>query len=227
MSYNEKFGLGLLVVVCIYMAGLNLWLLFKDWFNERYARKKTDNIEHDSNKRVARVGASKTADVPSIIGKSKFKLEKEEQNQNQLEQEIKALKYELEGIKKNQIIHSIPLDKEVEPPPDNRSVSSEEEIIIQHPNPDKKDMELASSQSFTMDEFSLMAKSLSGKAVTKQEEKLVAQIIPKMKSTDMYQQFIGQVKGAEGRAMDILRMAEDNEPDNQTGMSNLSKFIRT
>lgn len=225
MSYNEKFGLGVLVVVCLYMAVLNLWLLFKDWFNEHFEKKKE---KENSNKRVGRVGIAKVDERQvSIMGESKYNLEKEATKQSQLEQEIKTLKDELEEFKRNQKIHSMPLEKEVEPPPDNRAVSSEEEFLILAPNPDKVDTELSSSQSFTMDEFGLMAKSLSGKVVTRQEEKLVAEIIPKMKGTDMYQQFIGQVKGAEGRAMEILRMAEDNEPDNQSGMGNLSKFIRT
>ncbi len=225
MSYNEKFGLGVLVVVCLYMAGLNLWLLFKGWFYEHFEKKKE---KENSNKRVGRVGIAKVDERQvSIIGESKYNLEKETTKQSQLEEEVKTLKDELEEIKKNQIIHSMPLEKEVEPPPDNRAVSSEEEFLILTPNPDKMDKELSCSQSFTMDEFDLMAKSLSGKAVTRQEEKLVAEIIPKMKDTDMYQQFIGQVKGAEGRAMEILRMAEDNESDNQTGIGNLSKFIRT
>lgn len=225
MSYNEKFGLGVLVVVCLYMAVLNLWLLFKDWFNERFETKQNKD---NPNKRVGRVGVAKVDEKHvSIIGKSKYNIEREATKQSQLEQEIKTLKDELEEFKRNQIIHSMPLEKEVEPPPDNRAVSSEEEFLILAPNPDKMDTELSSSQSFTMDEFGLMAKSLSSKAVTKQEEKLVAEIIPKMKGTDMYQQFIGQVKGAEGRAMEILRMAENDESDNQPGMGNLSKFIRT
>lgn len=214
----------ILPIICIYLAGLNLWLLFKDWFNERFEKKQA---KENPNKRVGRVGPTKTVDPQSIMGESKYNLEKEATKQSQLEQEIKTLKDELEEFKRNQIIHSMPLEKEVEPPPDNRAVSSEEEFLILAPNPDKMDTELSSSQSFTMDEFGLMAKSLSGKAVTRQEEKLVAEIIPKMKGTDMYQQFIGQVKGVENRAMDILRMAEDNEPDNQSGMGNLSKFIRT
>lgn len=225
MSYNEKFGLGVLVVVCLYMAGLNLWLLFKDWFYEHFEKKKE---KENTNKRVGRVGLAKVDERQvSIMGESKYNLEKEATKQSQLEQEIKTLKDELEKFKRNQIIHSMPLEKEVEPPPDNRAVSSEEEFLILAPNPDKMDTELSSSQSFTMDEFGLMAKSLSSKAVTKQEEKFVAEIIPKMKGTDMYQQFIGQVKGAEGRAMEILRMAENDESDNQPGMGNLSKFIRT
>lgn len=215
----------ILPIICIYLAGLNLWLLFKDWFNERFEEKQA---KENPNKRVGRVGLAKVDERQvSIMGESKYNIEKEAKKQSQLEQEIKILKDELEEIKKNQIIHSIPLEKEVKPPPDNRAVSSEEEFLILAPNPGKMDTELSSSQSFTMDEFGLMAKSLSGKVVTRQEEKLVAEIIPKMKGTDMYQQFIGQVKGAEGRAMEILRMAEDNESDNQSGMGNLSKFIRT
>lgn len=214
----------ILPIICIYLAGLNLWLVFKDWFNERFEKKQA---KENPNKRVGRVGLAKVDERQvSIMGESKYNLEKEATKQSQLEQEIKTLKDELEEFKRNQIIHSMPLEKEVEPPPDNRAVSSEEEFLILAPNPDKMDTELSSSQSFTMDEFGLMAKSLSGKVVTRQEEKLVAEIIPKMKGTDMYQQFIGQVKGAEGRAMEILRMAEDNESDNQTGMGNLSKFIR-
>lgn len=225
MSYNEKFGLGVLVVVCLYMAGLNLWLLFKDWFYEHF---ETKHDKENPNKRVGRVGVAKVDERQvSIMGVSKYNLEKEATKQSQLEQEIKTLKDKLEKIKKNHIIHSMPLEKEVEPPPNNRAVSSEEEFLILAPNPDKMDTELSSSQSFTMDEFGLMAKSLSGKTVTRQEEKRVAEIIPKMKGTDMYQQFIGQVKGAESRAMEILRMAENNESDNQSGMGNLSKFIRT
>ena len=195
-------------------------------FLDKLLLKKKE--KENSNKRVGRVGIAKVDERQvSIIGESKYNLEKETTKQSQLEEEVKTLKDELEEIKKNQIIHSMPLEKEVEPPPDNRAVSSEEEFLILTPNPDKMDKELSCSQSFTMDEFDLMAKSLSGKAVTRQEEKLVAEIIPKMKDTDMYQQFIGQVKGAEGRAMEILRMAEDNESDNQTGIGNLSKFIRT
>ncbi len=225
MSYNEKFGLGVLVVVCLYMAVLNLWLLFKDWFNERFETKQNKD---NPNKRVGRVGVAKVDEKHvSIIGKSKYNIEREATKQSQLEQEIKTLKDELEEFKRNQIIHSMPLEKEVEPPPDNRAVSSEEEFLILAPNPDKMDTELSSSQSFTMDEFGLMAKSLSSKAVTKQEEKLVAEIIPKMKGTDMYQQFIGQVKGAEGRAMEILRMADNKYNEEPIGMNNLSKYIRT
>ncbi|PXV60935.1 hypothetical protein CLV62_12822 [Dysgonomonas alginatilytica] len=202
----------LLPIACLYMAGLNLWLLFKDWFKERYARKG-DAMKQD--KRVGRVGESKgdERNIPSFVGKSKWNEEQQKRKQDQLEQEVKNLKDKLDEVTKNQSILSIPLEaipKEQDAEHQNsydQPVSSEEEIILDTTY-DKSDVELSGNQSFTMDEFEMVAKSLKGNPVSKDEEKQVAEIIPRIKGTDMFRQFIGQVNGAEEKALQILKFAE-------------------
>lgn len=197
MSYKEKIGLAFLFVACLYMAGLNLWLLFKDWFNENYAKKNSkDDIPNC-------IGKSKT-----IIGASKFNLEQERQKQNRLAQEVETLKRELGTIKKNEIIYSIPLEdlkeeKSKEHPLNGEPISSEEDIEL-NANYTKADVELAGSQSVTVDQFELMAKSLSGKTITSVESQQLAEIIPKMKGTSVFQQFLKQVKGAEEKVGEIM-----------------------
>lgn len=81
-----------------------------------------------------------------------------------------------------------------------------------------------------MDEFELLAKTLEGKPILQNEEKHVPEILQKVQGTNLYEQFIIQVNGAEKIASNILALAEIDSQANNSNSSNtgyLSKFIRT
>lgn len=201
MNNTEKYGLILLFFACLFMAGLNLWLIFKEWFNKNYTKKSPEKDTANY------IGKSKTQEN-IIIGESKFNLQKEKKKQDQLAQEVESLKRELKAMKENEIIYSIPLSALKEEnvtshPLSGQLVSSEEDIELD-PNYTKEDAELAGSQSITVGQFELMAKSLSGKTITSEESQQFAEIIPKMKGTSVFQQFLKQVRGAEEKVGEIM-----------------------
>lgn len=202
----NKYGLILLSFACLYMAGLNLWLLFKDWFNEKYQKK--DRSQPSEQKQEARVGKSRT-DIPDIVGKSKFQLQstpKQEKNEPKTEQPFHS-----ENLEREAKAADVDLEKEAIPltiPTNNKEQSS------------------TYDQSVTVDEFQLLADTLQGKAIPKHEEAQAKETLQKMQDTELFNQFAKQVKGAEGRALEILRLSEDNKSDKQSDTNNLSKFIR-
>lgn len=208
MNNTEKYGLILLLFACLFMAGLNLWLIFKEWFNDNYAKKspKKDNPNY--------IGKSKTQEN-IIIGESKFNLEQERQKRN-----------EVEVKNKNEPILSIPLEEVSEHPLNNQPISSEEDIPLDTIYT-REDAELATSQGVTIDQFEMLAQSLSNKTISKEEAQQVAEIIPKVRGTDMFQQYMGQVKGAEQKVLEIMSMAE-SENEDTIGNSNFDfmKYLR-
>ncbi|MFR9165097.1 MAG: hypothetical protein ACLVKO_02285 [Dysgonomonas sp.] len=223
----ETIGKIILIIACLFMAGLNLWLEFKGWFSKRYQRKdKTGD-----KKQEPRLQNDRT---PDIVGKSKFNLhevqvqadrEKREQEQEQKQKQEPAPTL---AEQPNPVIHSEHLEQESLP--DNKSAESEEDISLPVAIQDRIDVELQGSQSITMDEFELLAKTLEGKPISQNEEKHVPEILQKVQGTNLYEQFIGQVNGAEKIASNILALAETDSEANNSNSSNpgnLSKFIRT
>ncbi|NDV79432.1 hypothetical protein [Dysgonomonas sp. 511] len=222
----KTIGIIALVITCLFMAGLNLWNEFKDWFDRKYQQKgqgKPDNQSMDIRK-------DETKNIPDIIGKSKFNLKEEELKRKQRQAE-QTRKITVDVEENNIPIHSIDLEKEENPLSGYTGpISSEEDIILYQGN-GKADIIHEKNQSFTMDEFELLAKTLQGNPIPEKEEKQVPEILQKVQGTNLYEQFITQVNGAEAIAGNILRLAEiDSEMDNNNNSSNtgnLSKFIRT
>ncbi|MDH6309428.1 hypothetical protein M2451_002686 [Dysgonomonas sp. PFB1-18] len=222
----KTIGIIALTIACLFMAGLNLWNEFKDWFDKKYQRKeqgKPDNQSMDIRK-------DETKNIPDIIGKSKFNLKEEELKQKQRQAE-QTRKITVDVEENNIPIHSIDLEKEENPLSGYTGpISSEDEIILDTQY-DKTDIVQSKDQSFTMDEFELLAKTLQGKPMPEKEEKQIPEILQRVHGTNLYEQFISQVNGAEAIAGNILRLAEiDSEMDNNNNSSNtgnLSKFIRT
>ncbi|NDV93412.1 hypothetical protein D0T84_00575 [Dysgonomonas sp. 521] len=214
----EKFKMALLAVACLFMAGLNLWLEFKDWFDKNYQKKNSSKQSNEQGKDRDK--------LPSVIGQSKTVFyNKKEQEPKQDRAEEKKTETE-----ENTPVHSMDLEKEKNPLSGYEGpVSSEDDIILYAGN-DRTDVVHAKGQSFTVDEFGLLAKTLQGKPVTKDEQIQVAGTILKAQGTDLYNQFIKQVDGAENRAAAILRKANEVEENGNTSSvtipNNLSKFIR-
>lgn len=227
----EKFKMVLLAVACLFMAGLNLWLEFKGWFGKTYQRK--DKKPDEEKKAYGSKVILDERGIPDIVGKSKtdFKLIREQQKEKEERQKAEQAR-KMSAEEQNEPVHSMDLEKEKDPLSDyDGSVSSEDDIILDA-GYTKKDAVLESGQSATVDEFNLLAKTLSGKITPdKQEESQVARIIVRTKGTDLYNQFIKQVDGAESRAAAILRKADELEENGNTSPisipNNLSKFIRT
>lgn len=72
----ETIGKIILVIACLFMAGLNLWNEFSDWFNKKYQKRSDNNQPSKSITKEKQKGI-----VPNIIGESKFRLRtKEEEN---------------------------------------------------------------------------------------------------------------------------------------------------
>lgn len=185
MNNTEKYGMILLFFACLFMAGLNLWLIFKEWFNKNYVKKypKEDVPSY--------IGKSKSQEN-LIIGESKFNLEQERQKRN-----------EVETIKANEPIYSIPLEEASKHPLNNQPISSEEDIPLDTIYT-REDAELANSQGVTIDQFEMLAQSLSNKSISKEEAQQVAEIIPKVRGTDMFQQFLQQVERSERKVGEIM-----------------------
>lgn len=219
----ETIGKIILIIACLFMAGLNLWLEFKDWFSKRYQRKD----ETGDKKQEPKLQNDRT---PDIVGKSKFNLH-EVQVQAAKEKREREQKQEpapTPAEQPNPVIHSEQLEQESLP--DSEPAESEEDISLPVAIQDRIDVELQGSQSITIDEFELLAKTLEGKPISQNEEKHVPEILQKVQGTNLYEQFIGQVNGAEKIASNILALAEIDSEENNSHSSNtgnLSKFIRT
>lgn len=89
----------ILVIACLFMAGLNLWNEFSDWFNKKYQKRSDNNQPAKSITKEKQKGI-----VPNIIGESKFRL-------RTIEEE-------------NIPFHSIELEKEL---PEKEQINPEDE----------------------------------------------------------------------------------------------------
>lgn len=206
---TEKIKAILLAMACFFMACLNLWNIFKDWFDEKYQSRKEDNDKKKSypTKEL----------IPDIIGKSNFKLSderkpKQEESLKQddpLKQEIAELKelvlQQSKMIEENKPFMSIPLEKKEPSDIDLDTIDDENLPLLA----EKERSPFSSGTS--LDELELVVKTLKGKPITKEEETQVSYIIPKIEGTDIYNQFTKQIHGAEERAMAILNRIEDNK----------------
>lgn len=224
---TEKIKAILLAMACFLMACLNLWNIFKDWFDKKYQSRKGDVEENQA--------PQKQEQIPDIIGKSKFKLSDERKPKQEepikqddlLKKEIVELKelvlQQSKMIEENKPFMSIPL--EVKESSDIDPDTLDEESI---PILTEKERSQFSTGT-TIDEFELVVKTLQGKPITKEEGTQVGYIIPKIEDTDIYNQFTKQIHGAEERAMAILNRVEDGRQSmsgNETGNFDFSKYIR-
>lgn len=223
----EKIKAILLATACFFMACLNLWNIFKDWFDKKYQSRK----EHSKK------GTPRKDTIPDIVGKSKFKLKENsisKQTQPEpitpkdpLKKEIAELKelvlQQSKMIEENKPFMSIPLEKKESFDIDPDTIDDEAIPVLTEKG------RAQFSTGTTLDEFELVVKTLQGKPITKDEEAQVERIIPKIEGTDIYNQFTKQIHGAEERAMAILNRAEDNGQaffDNETDGFDYMKFIR-
>lgn len=97
----ETIGKIILVIACLFMAGLNLWNEFSDWFNKKYQKRSDNNQPSKSITKEKQKGI-----VPNIIGESKFRL-------RTIEEE-------------NIPFHSIELEKEL---PEKEQINPEDELV--------------------------------------------------------------------------------------------------
>jgi len=97
----ETIGKIILVIACLFMAGLNLWNEFSDWFNKKYQKRSDNNQPAKSITKEKQKGI-----VPNIIGESKFRL-------RTIEEE-------------NIPFHSIELEKEL---PEKELINPEDELV--------------------------------------------------------------------------------------------------
>lgn len=98
----EKIKAILLAAACLFMAGLNLWNEFKDWFDKKYERKNSPRYKapaYDHNKPVLDERV-----IPDIVGKSKtdFKLMREQQKEREERQKAEQARKLAEKALKNQ-----------------------------------------------------------------------------------------------------------------------------
>ena len=228
----EKIKVILLAVACFFMACLNLWNLFKDWFDKKYQSKNRDKDKQSP--------AKEKEPVPDIIGKSKFQLKNEDyrkdakptqeepvKQEDPIKKEIAELKelvlQQSKMIEENKPFMSIPIKEVVHP--DDEPVNLEEESVTVLSEKERSQFSTGTS----IDEFELVVKTLKGKPITQEEETQVEQIIPKIEGTDIYKQFTRQIHGAEERAMAILNRIEDNRQalsGNESGGFDYRKYVR-
>lgn len=97
----ETIGKIILVIACLFMAGLNLWNEFSDWFNKKYQKRSDNNQPAKSITKEKQKGI-----VPNIIGESKFRLRSKEEE--------------------NTPFHSIELEKEL---PEKKQINPEDELV--------------------------------------------------------------------------------------------------
>ncbi|MDH6355833.1 hypothetical protein M2132_002183 [Dysgonomonas sp. PH5-45] len=206
----EKIKAILLATACFFMACLNLWNIFKDWFDKKYQSRKEDN---DKKK------CSLTKEpIPDIIGKTKFRLKDNILKQTQpepiipeglLKKEIAELKelvlQQSKMIEENKPFMSIPLEVKESSDIDLDTIDDETIPILTEKG------RAQFSTGTPLDEFELVVRTLKGNPITKEEETQVEQIIPKIEGTDIYNQFTKQIQGAEERAMAILNRVEDSK----------------
>ena len=225
---TEKIKAILLAMACFFMACLNLWNIFKDWFDKKYQSRKEDNDrkKHSPTKET----------IPNIIGKSKFKLkeesvskqsEAESISEDPLKKEIAELKelvlQQSKMIEENRPFMSIPI--EVKESSDFGPDTLDEESIPLLTEKERSEFSTGTS----LNEFELVVRTLKGKPITKEEEAEVGYIIPKIEGTDIYNQFTKQIHGAEERATAILNRIEDSrQTPSGNGSDNFDymKFIR-
>jgi len=225
----EKIKAILLATACFFMACLNLWNIFKDWFDKKYQSRKEHNDRKESS--------SAKESIPDIIGRSKFKLKEESiskqteagsiKSEDPLKKEIAELKelvlQQSKMIEDNKPFMSIPLEVKESFDIDPDTIDDESIPILT----EKGRSEFSTGTS--LDEFELVVRTLKGKPITKEEETQVEQIIPKIEGTDIYNQFTKQIHGAEERAMAILNKIEDNK-QTLSGKGNegfdFRKFVR-
>jgi hypothetical protein len=229
---TEKIKAILLATACFFMACLNLWNLFKDWFDKKYQSQNRDKDKQSPTKGKE--------PIPDIIGKSKFKLKNEDyrkdakptqeetvKQEDPIKKEIAELKelvlQQSKMIEENKPFMSIPM--EVKEPSDiDLDTLDEESIPLLTEN-----QRSPFSTGTSIDEFELVVKTLKGKPITQEEETQVEQIIPKIEGTDIYNQFTRQIQGAEERAMTILNRIEDNRQalsGNESGGFDYSKYVK-
>ncbi|MDH6306723.1 hypothetical protein M2459_001957 [Parabacteroides sp. PF5-5] len=204
----EKLKAILLATACFFMACLNLWNIFKDWFDNKYQSRQEDKKRSSPTKDL----------IPDIVGKSKFKL-KEKSISKQAEQELiepaNPLKKEIAELKElvlqqskmieeNKPFMSIPMEKKEVSDIDPDTIDDETIPVLT----EKERSQF--STGTTLDEFELVVRTLKDNPITKEEEVQVEHIIPKIEGTDIYNQFTKQIHGAEERAMAILNRIEDN-----------------
>lgn len=97
----ETIGKIILVIACLFMAGLNLWNEFSDWFNKKYQKRSDNNQPAKSITKEKQKGI-----IPNIIGESKFRLRTKEEE--------------------NIPFHSIELEKEF---PEKEQINPEDELV--------------------------------------------------------------------------------------------------
>lgn len=97
----ETIGKIILVIACLFMAGLNLWNEFSDWFNKKYQKRSDNNQPAKSITKEKQKGI-----IPNIIGESKFRLRTKEEE--------------------NIPFHSIELEKEL---PEKAQINPEDELV--------------------------------------------------------------------------------------------------
>jgi hypothetical protein len=210
---KEQIGALILAIACIFMAGLNFWNLFKDWFDEKYQIRNTDNVP------------IREKEVPNIIGKSKFVLTQEmETRETRLEREVAELKKELASQKSQEgdkPFMSIPM-KNVDSH-DNELVDLEEEGI---PIVTERERSLFDSGT-TLDEFEAVVKVLKGNPLSHVEKKDAVHSMIKIKGTDIYNQLLDRIDGAKERALEALDEKESTDSEGSSGgFSGLDKYIR-
>lgn len=202
-----------LAAACLFMAGLNMWNEFKDWFDKNYQRR-------DGNKQAGKAQSheqGKDRDtLCDVIGKSKFNVKEEELKRKQKEAE-QAEKITAETEEQNTLVLSMDLEKEKNLPEPAVTINVDEEFIPLPADYTKENTVLSGGQSLTADEFGLLAKTLSGKPVSADEKVQVANSILNVKGTDLYEQITSRVNGAEDIAAGILNGIQDN-----TNMQNIA-----
>jgi hypothetical protein len=222
----EKIKAILLATACFFMACLNLWNIFKDWFDKKYQSKNMDKDNQSSIK--------EKEPIPDIIGKSKFQLKNENYSKDAKTTQEDPIKKEIAELKElvlqqskimeeNKPFMSIPIKEVVHP--DDDPVNLEEESVTVLSEKERSQFSTGTS----IDEFELVVKTLKGKPITKEEETQVEQVIPKIEGTDIYNQFTKQIQGAEERAMAILNRIEENRQalsGNESGSFDYMKYIR-
>ena len=161
----EKIKAILLATTCFFMACLNLWNIFKDWFDKKYQSK---NMDKDNQSSI-----NEKEPISDIIGKSKFQLRNEdyrkEENSTQeesvkqedpIKKEIAELKelvlQQSKIIKENKPFMSISIKEAV--PPDDEPVNLEEESVTVLSEKERSQFSTGTS----IDEFELVVKTLKG-----------------------------------------------------------------
>jgi hypothetical protein len=228
----EKIKAILLATTCFFMACLNLWNLFKDWFDKKYKPQNRNKDKQSPTKGKE--------PIPDIIGKSKFQLRNEDyrkdakptqeepvKQEDPIKKEIAELKelvlQQSRIMEENKPFMSIPLEKVAPSDIDPDTIDDESVLVL------TENQRSPFSTGTTIDEFELVVKTLKGKPITKEEETQVEQIIPNIEGTDIYNQFTRQIQGAEERAMAILNRIEDKRQalsGNESNGFDYRKYVR-